>query len=150
MEYSFPDDTGSRAEHKLARLGPWIMMGVALHPKQAELMDAPPEAVKGKALIDTGASMSVIDLGVVEKLGLQPINRVPLRGCSDAEPLQAPTYMVRFVFAARDLEDKTVVAAGLPLSRKQGDQIALIGRDILRAARFSYDGPAGSFTLEFR
>ena len=94
--------------------------------------------------------MSAIDLVVVEKLGLQPINFVPIRGCSDAEPHLAPTFMVRFVFAAHDLEDKTVVAVGLPLSRKQGDEIALIGRDILRAARFDYDGPAGSFTLEFR
>jgi hypothetical protein len=149
MEYTCPDDPGSRSEHKLARLGPWVLVGVALHPRQAALLDAPPEPVKGKALIDTGASISAIDRNVAERLGLQPINRVPIRACGDAAPFWAPTYLVLFTFAARDLEDRTVAVVGLPLSRKQGDEVALIGRDLLRTARFSYDGPAGGFSLDF-
>jgi len=138
-----------RAEDRLARLGPWILVGVGMHPDQAHMLENPPGAVKGRALIDTGASISVVDIRVLEGLGLRPINTIPIRGCSDTASLQAPTFMVRFQFASRDLKDRVLVVVGLPLARKTGDEIALLGRDILRTARFVYDGPAGGYSLEF-
>ena len=96
-----------------------------------------------------GFNADAVDIRVLEGLGLRPINTIPIRGCSDTASLQAPTFMVRFQFASRDLKDRVLVVVGLPLARKTGDEIALLGRDILRTARFVYDGPAGGYSLEF-
>lgn len=102
------------------------------------------------ALIDTGASISALDESVVASLGLAPRGIVSIH-----TPSTGAAYEKRMTYDALVVLGET---AGKPLSRTlailscelatQGF-LALIGRDILQYCRFRYDGPNGTFILEY-
>lgn len=102
-----------------------------------------PESVIVKALIDTGASHSVIRSTVVEKLKLTPVGKVKIctPSTADHECLQ---YFLRLRFPKHDLTYQGVfTATGL-----DGQSVeCLIGRDILSDAILIYLGKDNSFTL---
>lgn len=103
---------------------------------------APPVAVD--ALIDTGATVTVVANQVVKQLRLSPMGTALVHTPSSTN-VRCYRYLVRLVLPnGLGLE---TVAIGTPL---RGQHIqCLIGRDVLRNAVFVYTGNTNTFTLSF-
>jgi predicted aspartyl protease len=103
---------------------------------------APPVPVH--AMIDTGASSTVIQKGLAAKLGLQPVGVTQIATPSSTG-VECFEYAVRYILPNNVVADGTVIEAPL-----EGQQIqALIGRDLLAHAVLVYIGYTGSVTLSF-
>jgi len=103
-----------------------------------------------RALIDTGASQTAIDLQCVQALGLIRRGSTTLYVASLAgTPQTFDEYEVNLTFphsqAALTLFTLPVVASSLML---QGFEV-LLGRDVLKNCLLIYDGQAGAYTLAF-
>lgn len=105
-----------------------------------------PTPYEGHALIDTGASITAVDQGVLEQLGLFPTGVVTV--ATPAGPALQPVYTCEISFPGTPIPR-------LPFNRVIGSQIsdlgytALIGRDVLRYFQLVYNGPDGFGTLAF-
>jgi len=103
----------------------------------------PPPPVKGRAIIDTGASISVVDLLVLSSLQISPIGVATV--LTTAGPTNQNLYPARFILPRLVVDLSAVIGADLrPLQI-----IALIGRDILSRFIMIYHGNAGRVTLAF-
>jgi predicted aspartyl protease len=103
-----------------------------------------PEAVPVKAMIDTGATGSVIHLEIVKNLGLQPVGVVYINTPS-SENVQCYQYVVRLIFPNNVIVEAIAVEAPL-----KGQQIqCLVGRDVLAHGVLVYTGYINQFTLSF-
>ena len=92
-----------------------------------------PSPIEGTALVDTGASMSVIDLAVIEQLQLNPIDIVTLETAGGS--FERNIYHVIFTFAGHVNANLSTTVVGVNLSRCSVNSI--IGRDLLAHARAS-------------
>ena len=103
---------------------------------------ASPAAVD--ALIDTGATVTVVANRVLKRLGLGPVGTALVHTPS-ATNVRCYKYLVRLVLPnGVGLE---TVAIGTPL---RGQRIqCLIGRDLPKNAVFIYTGQTNTFTLSF-
>ena len=102
-----------------------------------------PEPVPVRALIDTGASHSVISAEIPEKLGLKPVGSIKINTPS-SENHECYQYFMRVLLPAHNLIYNGVFTAA-PL---KGQNIScLIGRDMLKDGIFIYIGYDNSFTL---
>ena len=150
--WAYPQQGVATPATQLVMLGPVISIHVEVMPELAEaLRDAGrsvPPPFEGKALIDTGASVSAIDLRVVGELGLREIGTIPLRGIGHDETHDAPAYLCMLsVLGHPYIPIYTEPVAGVRLPAKTGDQVALVGRDFLRRLTMNYDGPGGRYEL---
>lgn len=103
-----------------------------------------PAPQSGVALIDTGASLSAVDDGVVRALGVAPVGQTQIHTAGGIVFL--PLYPVRFSFPGIGLPAITFRrVVGSPL-QSQGI-VALLGRDVLANFILVYNGPAGTFSL---
>ena len=119
--------------------GPIVLAKLA---SAAPGIDAGP--VAATALVDTGATMTVVGQDVVLRLGLQPVGMALVHTPSSSS-VECYKYMVRLVLPHDITLD--VVALGAPM---QGQDIqCLIGRDVLKSSVFTYSGHTNSFTLSF-
>lgn len=101
-----------------------------------------PSPVAVKAMIDTGATASVIDPNTARLLGLQPVGVVAINTPSSTN-VPCPQYVVRFLFPNNVLIQ--VIAIETPL---QGQQIqCLIGRDVLALGVLVYTGYINQFSF---
>ena len=104
-----------------------------------------PEPVSAIALIDTGATNSVLKPEIIKKLGLNPIDKVLIAtpSCYGVECYQ---YHAAIMFPNNVIvETSTLIEAPL-----EGQTInCLIGRDILRHSVFIYNGYVEMLTLSF-
>jgi len=100
-----------------------------------------PPPVSGQALIDTGASVSAIDLSVISRLQLNPIGVVSVGTAGG--PTRRNLYPARFILPRLVIDLEAVIGADL----SPFNIIALIGRDILSRFIMIYNGPAGRITL---
>lgn len=103
-----------------------------------------PKPVVGKALIDTGATISAVDDSVITSLGVQPVGVADV--LTPAGPTKQNQYPVRFDFPGSGLPGLNVHQAIGSVLLSQGF-VALIGRDALSAVVFIYNGPGGFFTF---
>ena len=98
------------------------------------------------ALIDTGARMSCVDSGLAERLNL-PIVGSPIEGVGATGPFNSDPVLGRI-----HIEDFDTVVYGrflaLPLVEHDQPYHALIGRDILRRGKFTYDGVTGNWSMK--
>ena len=137
-------------EWNLAAEGPEFPVRVTVHPALAHEMrrrgDLPPDPVDGMALIDTGASQTLIHERVIEQLGIPPMGLQRLRTFL-GEPVALSTHFVSLQLGDEKPWEGVVVAA--PLAVKRPETIVLVGRDLLRSARFVYDGQ-GTIRIELR
>jgi predicted aspartyl protease len=106
--------------------------------------EAVPAAVPASALIDTGASGTVVQAGLLSSLGLNPISVVNASTPTTTVPVPLPVYAVGLLLPNGYLE-VTVVEAPLGGQNIQ----ALIGRDVLKYGIFIYQGHTSQFTLSF-
>jgi len=132
----------------LQALGPLVDMrvwiGTALEQAVTKASAKIPDPVPAKAMIDTGATGSVIQPALVRQLALQPVGVVNISTPSSASVL-CYQYNVRFIFPNNVIVEAIAVEAPL-----QGQQIqCLVGRDVLAHAVLVYTGYINQFTLSF-
>lgn len=101
----------------------------------------PPEEIP--AMVDTGASITAIDVGTAQRLGLQPTGSIDIAGATGAgkQPLFAALFRIPDPFIEWD--PMTLAGAQLPGAPFQ----ILIGRNVLCSMTLSYDGKSGRFSL---
>ncbi|MBL8230603.1 MAG: aspartyl protease family protein [Bryobacterales bacterium] len=109
-----------------------------------------PQPVPIRALVDTGASGTCIDAGVMRSLQLSPTGAIPIHTPSTGgQPHQANTFDINLTLCHPQL---TMTKQNIPVTEAhlavQGIH-GLIGRDVLRSCLFVYDGQGGVFALSF-
>jgi predicted aspartyl protease len=106
-----------------------------------------PQPVRAVAMVDTGASGTVLTPSVVAQLGLQPVGVSQMSTPSTTAPVQTRLFNVDITFALNNVSVTGVVATEAPLG---GQHIqCLIGRDILQHGVLVYIGYLNQFTLSF-
>ena len=121
-----------------------IAVGTAVEGVLRKAGNAIPAPVSAVAMIDTGATGSVIRLGLACQLGLQPVGVTYINTPSSTN-VACYEYLVRLLFPNNVLVEATVFEAPL-----QGQHIqCLIGRDVLAHAVFVYIGYGNLFSLSF-
>ena len=104
----------------------------------------PPAAVPVLALVDTGASVSVIQTGIADDLGLRPIG-VRMVNTATHGAISCNNYAVRWLFPNDIVIESTAIEAPL-----QDHAIkALIGRNVLSSVVLIYIGYENQFTFCF-
>jgi len=108
-----------------------------------------PAPITGYALIDTGATMSMVDDHAVEALGVGPVGTATLQTAGG--PLQSALYPVRVVIGVPPKQVVLDLTFGRITSgplQKSG-LLCLLGRDLLQHVLLVYDGANGRFTVAF-
>jgi len=142
----YVDQSGAVLRDPLILHGP--IANVALSrpvSSQEEMQQA--SWIQIKMLIDTGAYKTVIDRGVAEALGLEPIRFETMTGISHV-PEECPVFLLSVKIGLTDgsrvgeiLFTSEMVGMNTPPSPRPFN--GLLGRDFLRHVRLSYDGPSG-------
>lgn len=117
-----------------------------LAQSQGQTPSPPPPPATGLALIDTGASATVVDENALLALGVNPIGTTTVLTPSGAE--QQLAYPAEIEFAGMPGRIQFASVLGSKHLAAQGI-IALIGRDVLANALLVFNGPAGMFTIAF-
>lgn len=116
-----------------------------------ELAGEPPiQAQHFKAVIDTGATMTVFRAEVLVAFGVASTGFTSFDSISSA-PGSSPCPTFELWLGIRDEKAPFVIGdlqvAALPFSSPTVD--ALVGTDVLSKCKYTHDGRAGMFTLEF-
>lgn len=134
--------------------GPLVLVNVGISiPRQQALVAAGqqvPPLTQGQFLIDTGASSSCIDSGLIQKLGLTPTGSVSIHTPSTngvAHPCNQYDIML-FIPGANAgtgclIEAVGVIETSLAIQGIDG----LIGRDLLDRWTCVYNGTVNIFTI---
>lgn len=138
--FSLPTDGTTRYAQFAVRLS--VPPAVATLLQDAGKPVPPPVDVD--AIIDTGATHTTIPHGVGAKLGLAPIDVVPM-GTASQTQVMCPRFSMRINFPTDQWYDGTVVE--LPASNSLPK--VLLGCDILAWGVLIYNGQTRSFTLCF-
>jgi predicted aspartyl protease len=120
------------------------MVPSAVEDALAAAGDPVPSAVTVQAIIDTGASSTVVRTGTCRGLGLNPVGVINIHTPSSAD-VPCEQFSVRIAFPNNVQGTAIVTEAPMP---GQGIQ-ALIGRDVLSQAVLVYIGFANTFSLSF-
>lgn len=146
VQLAVPNFTIEAAD--LAAEGPVIDLTLSVPKAVSDLIvaagDPVPAPVKLNALVDTGASHTVVKQGSLAGLGLNPTG---VSGVTTPTSQNHPCsmYYVRLVLPKNVVVETTVIEAPL-----QGQAIeALLGRDVLQHGILVYNGVTDSFTLAF-
>jgi len=109
-----------------------------------------PPSMSIAAMIDTGASATVIKQGIAQQLGLHPVSQVEIS--TPSSTVICYKYLVTLVFPTfegaplgRITYEGVIIEAPMP----GGNIDCLIGRDILKHVIFVYTGPDDSFSFSF-
>ena len=103
-----------------------------------------PEPLSLSALIDTGSSLTVVNPQVAQTCKLRQTGFVELSAAGSLG--RYPQFAARISFLGTDLKAFEVIpVVGCPLPRQQIS--CLIGRDLMRRWKFTYDGRTGEFTI---
>jgi len=112
--------------------------------KDSKAVKSPPQLPEIQAMIDTGATGTVIKEEVIKSLKLEPVGVVRINTPSSNDVL-CNRYSVRLLLPNNVTVNAIVIGAPLKNQHIQG----LIGRDILRHGVFIYTGYINQFTLSF-
>jgi hypothetical protein len=132
----------------LQNVGPSVQ--VILVPLEAQLRSiadnggTPPQPVSGRALIDTGASITCVDAEAARQAGLAMVGTGTMTSATHANEV-VPVFAGRLTIEPASITVNSNRAFG-PNLKNQG-LIALIGRDLLANCVLVYNGPDGSFSL---
>jgi predicted aspartyl protease len=106
--------------------------------------DELPPPILGDALIDTGASLTCVDLEVAQRLRLPEVGKATMASASHANH-ETSLYPVRVTLQGVPIEFTAERAMGASL-KSQG-LVALIGRDVLSNCILFYNGFTGEITF---
>ena len=130
----------------LRALGPVFEALVAVPEPVEELLRSSgrpvPQPIRVSALIDTGASQSVIQAGLAEQLHLNPVGMAAIHTASAAD-VPCALYDVRLALPSNVVAGLVAVETSLA---GQSIQV-LIGRDVLQQGVLVYVGYTGTFTF---
>jgi predicted aspartyl protease len=150
----YPDDNGRintvGSQDRLAQFGPTIPVAIGLPPATLDLFQSAgltvPPPVTGLALIDTGASVCVIDDEALTGLGITPSGTMAISTTSGSA-VQS-TYAASISFPGTPLPSVNFTDfVGSPLQAH--GIVALIGRSVLRHFVVIYNGPDGSVSVAY-
>lgn len=132
----------------LQQVGPVVELLVTPSVQYIRAMGLAPQQVKVLkvlAMIDTGATGTVLSQGLATTLGIQPIGTTYINTPSSTNVL-CHQYDVQIVFP-NQVNIGSIVITEAPL---QGQHIqCLIGRDVLEHGLLVYTGYDNSFSLSF-
>ncbi len=109
------------------------------------------EPIEALAEINTAYPQTFIQEGIGTSLGLTPVGTVKIMTATKVQ-YEVYQYLVRIAFIDHNRAFE-VTAAEVPymLRPKANGRIkCIIGRDILQFAMLTYNGPEGTFSLEFK
>jgi len=125
----------------LQKFGPRIDVSI-WNPNQSQ------NKIDGTALIDTGATITFIKNSVVEELKLKQEKPAQICQPGDAAPQQGGFYIVGLLIPSLDLHCKDWPVA-CPSNLPTSEDFCVIGRDILSACEFVYNGVTGQLLLRY-
>lgn len=133
----------------LQREGPIVSVQIEVPAALAQQLQQAgrpvPAPQAGRGLIDTGATLSAVDAGVVASLGIAQTGIASVG--TPAGPAQQPVFPARIVVPSLGVTVETQSALGAQLAAQ--NLVALLGRDFLSRTLFVYNGPLGLLTLAF-
>ena len=143
----------------LQSVGPIIETDVGITDEHAEALRQagiePPNPIRCRLLIDTGASRSLVKHEIASKAGLKLISsNYPIHGVG--VDTTGKIYVGRIWFICKSVIDESVthniwvdtqIASGTLHASDVLD--GLIGRDVLHHFEFIYNGKTGRFTLKY-
>lgn len=150
----YHDDNGHintvGSQVRLVQIGPTIPVAIGLAPQALAMFQsaglAVPPPVSGLAMIDTGASVCVIDEDALAGLGIAPSGTLEISTASGSST--QPTYPASISFPGTPLPNVNFSDfVGAPI-QAQG-VVALIGRSVLRHFVIIYNGPGGSVSVAY-
>ena len=135
----------------LAQVGPIAEVLIAPTQQLVQVLKAQgqpvPSPVKAIAMVDTGASGTVVTPSIVSALGIQPVGVATMSTPSTTAPVPSRLFNVDLTFVIGNVNVAGVVAMEAPLG---GQHIqCLIGRDILQHGVLVYIGYINQFTISF-
>lgn len=146
---------------QMVALGPFVEAEFAVPPELRDKRNSQdsnaPLSMRGAFLIDTGAEVSLISTAVIRNLDLPSVDN--LVGLQEGE-IPPGLYWAELAFHVKqvDREDRVGVvrkfgaAPGLEHTGNPDDPddglLGVLGRDFLKYAHLSYDGPRAEFRLE--
>lgn len=134
--------------------GPVIPVEVSVPTLLAEYMTkigvSIPKPATGFALVDTGASISAVDLDIIIGLQVKPvgITEVFIPGDKESHKVMQNLFPAKFSFPGTPLPTIEFTAV-LGSSLQPQKIIALIGRDVLSHSVLVFNGPGGHISLSF-
>jgi len=150
----YRDDAGqvntAESRDRLTQVGPTIPVAIGLSTAAVAMFQSAgltvPPPVAGVALIDTGASVCVIDEAALRGLGIMPSGTMSIY--TPSGPSIQSTYAASISFPGTPLPNVSFTDfVGAPL-HAQGI-VALIGRSVLRQFVVIYNGPGGSVSVAY-
>jgi len=135
---------------RLALEGPTLPVSVGLAPTLISFLQARslpvPNPISGRALVDTGASLCMVDQAVVQSLNIPPFGVQSIHTPSGTA--QQATYPASLSFPGTTLPNLSFIdfIAG-PL--QASGIVAIIGRSVLRYFLLVYNGPGGTISLAY-
>ena len=101
------------------------------------------------AYLDTGASGTMLDLGIVETMGLEPVESTAVHVLGREEVSYHEVYHVDVAIVVTEEPPRWIPLFVLGGAVFSTGAVAALGRDFLRHVVFTYDGPAGQATLRW-
>jgi hypothetical protein len=134
--------------------GPMVDIVVAVSgPRQSALVAAKqpiPNPLPVRALIDTGASCTAIDVQIVKALGLTPTGTIPGHTPSTgATPHIFNQYDIALAFISPTVHVMALALAVIGTDLASQGLQALFGRDLLARCVLAYNGQTGLVSLSF-
>jgi hypothetical protein len=125
------------------------MLGV--HPDDARQLRQRgmivPRPLVGWGLLDSGAQLSVVTVAAMATLRIPTLSRMKIAGTAGDVPLYRPLHFVSVVISQTGHPEIGTRAVAIP--KHQDDNLAVIGRDVLRYFTLCVDGRDGGFSLEW-
>lgn len=133
---------GHSSSDFLVTYGPTLIVDIGFdinyNPKSSEKPDLGMKGVR--ALIDTGASDSCIDVLLASKLNLPMVDEQDIAGSNGAH--KAPLYLAQIYIPELNMTLNGRFA-GLKLVEGGQDHEAILGRSFLKGFKMTYDGKGG-------
>lgn len=137
----------SQVVEELRKRGPLMPVQIGIPSSLAAQMTAqgqtPPPPEEIMALVDTGASITAINVPVAQRLGLPTTGSIQIGGATGVSDM--PLYAALFRLPDPFVEWDPMTLAGANLSGTPFD--ILIGRNVLCSMTLSYDGKSGRFSM---
>jgi hypothetical protein len=130
----------------MAEMGPVLPIKVIPSTAMDEILKTEgkpaPAPVDALVMVDTGASLTLLTREVITALHIEPIGSVPLSTITGSDDCRR--FQVQIMLPNGLVSGDIVVVEPKQL---HGGIQGLIGRDMLRAMLFVYNGPTNQFTL---
>jgi Aspartyl protease len=112
-----------------------------------------PPGIVAKLVVDTGASLSAVDISILKQLGLTPKGKTPIHTPStQGQAHLADAYDISILIFGDNALVPCYLLNALPVIdgnfKTQGFD-GLLGRDILKTARMTYSGHDNWYGISF-